>query len=258
MSAHLDSGTDRHPIKLSEAARSLGCHLETLRLRVRSGEIVARRGAHGAFFISQAQLAKIRPPLRSGGRTFDPDELDWTWRLVEDVSPDFDVDEIARLIEMVRRDQSANREFYNLLSVARLRRAGLTTAEVASQVGISSRHVRLLAAVDLDEEVERLANRQQAREKAAAMRKAMAIVIELENRVHAAGLKEHAMRARRNEPLRSTGRPRPALRVRQLDRAMRVNLRGSGVTREQLEAIAIAGISIDVLNELLLNGFTTG
>jgi len=35
-------------MRLDEAARRLGCHVETLRIRVRDGRLAAVRGRHGA------------------------------------------------------------------------------------------------------------------------------------------------------------------------------------------------------------------
>ncbi len=38
-------------LKLDQVAEQLGCHVETLRLRIRSGRLNAVRGPHGAYFI---------------------------------------------------------------------------------------------------------------------------------------------------------------------------------------------------------------
>ena len=45
---------------MDDAAHNLGCHVETLRLRIRSGRLRARRGPHGAYYISSRSLAALR------------------------------------------------------------------------------------------------------------------------------------------------------------------------------------------------------
>ena len=47
-------------IKLDAAAKRLGCHIETLRLRIRSGRLKASRGPHGAYYISTRSLHGLR------------------------------------------------------------------------------------------------------------------------------------------------------------------------------------------------------
>ena len=51
-------------IKLAEAARSIGCHVETLRVRVRDGRLRAVRGAHGAFYVDLRDIAALPKPRR--------------------------------------------------------------------------------------------------------------------------------------------------------------------------------------------------
>ena len=239
MSAHLDSG---ELIKLSEAATRLGFHVETLRLRVRRGELPVRRGPHGAFFVTAPQLAAMKPPVQSGARPFQLRDLEWTWGNIVDALDAPGLPGLPALLEKVRADPSADRAFYNALSVVRLRIAALTSSEIASLLGISARQVRRLTGQDVDELLERTLKRCEKRQDIEAIRRAQAIVIEIENRLHAAGLRAHAFRPRRDEPLASTGRPRPAVRVRYLDRQMRANLRGSGLAMEQVDAIALVGM----------------
>lgn len=47
-------------LKLDDVAERLGCHIETLRLRIRSGRLKAVRGPHGAYFISGRSFAGLR------------------------------------------------------------------------------------------------------------------------------------------------------------------------------------------------------
>ena len=52
----LDNGRDQMDvsglIRLDLAADRLGCHVETLRIRVRDGRLPAVRGRHGAYYVS--------------------------------------------------------------------------------------------------------------------------------------------------------------------------------------------------------------
>ncbi len=46
-------------IKLDAAASKLGCHVETLRIRIRSGQLKAHRGPHGAYFLRTDSLERL-------------------------------------------------------------------------------------------------------------------------------------------------------------------------------------------------------
>lgn len=63
---NLDNGPDRMNVsglvRLDLAADRLGCHVETLRIRVRDGRLPAVRGRHGAYYVSEPALAAL-PPL---------------------------------------------------------------------------------------------------------------------------------------------------------------------------------------------------
>ncbi len=85
--AKVSAAQDGGLIKLSDAARLLGCHVETLRLRVRRGELSVQRGAHGTYYLTSAALAEIVPPRRSRTRVFKRDPLEWSWELLEQQLP---------------------------------------------------------------------------------------------------------------------------------------------------------------------------
>src|SRR6202521_4078565 len=72
-------------LKLDDVAKRLGCHIETLRLRVRSGRLKAIRGPHGAYFISARSLrvlrVRTRPPRQR--RTPTAEDLNVAWRAME-------------------------------------------------------------------------------------------------------------------------------------------------------------------------------
>src|ERR1700674_5612365 len=72
-------------LKLDDVAKRLGCHIETLRLRIRSGRLKAVRGPHGAYFISTRSLRVLRVrtrPVRQR-RTPTAEDLDVAWRAME-------------------------------------------------------------------------------------------------------------------------------------------------------------------------------
>jgi hypothetical protein len=53
-------------VKLSQAALELGYHVETLRLRVRHGELEAVRGPHGTYYVSTSLSQRLRRPNDQG------------------------------------------------------------------------------------------------------------------------------------------------------------------------------------------------
>src|ERR1700737_4115330 len=72
-------------LKLDDVAQRLGCHIETLRLRIRRGRLKAIRGPHGAYFISARSLrvlhVRTRPPRQR--RTPTAEDLNVAWRAME-------------------------------------------------------------------------------------------------------------------------------------------------------------------------------
>src|SRR5487761_717225 len=137
-------------IKLSEAAQKLGYHVETLRLRVRRGQLVASRGAHGSYYVTQASLDSIPRPTRSARRQLDLKSLEWSWIVLEQRLEDEGAgpDEV-RLVEEIKRDPTLDRVLYRLMTVKRLRLAGLRSREIAELLGVSARQVRRLTRRDL-------------------------------------------------------------------------------------------------------------
>ena len=138
MSAHLESGAKavapgrnsakprEKLVKLSDAARALGFHVETLRLRVRRGELSATRGAHGTYFISRSSLDGIGPPKRSQRRKVELPSFDWTWVHLEERAEEVGAgQEGVEAIRALNQDPSLDRRLHCLLSVHRLRLAEL-------------------------------------------------------------------------------------------------------------------------------------
>jgi hypothetical protein len=136
-------------IELAEAARRVGCHVETLRIRVRDGRLRAVRGAHGAYYVDQRDLAALPKPRRGWPepREVTASQLERSWDLVEGTLGrarawrDRELDLVATL----RADPNANLRLYRLVSVHRLRRLGLTFYQIADELTISPRHARRLA-----------------------------------------------------------------------------------------------------------------
>src|ERR1700693_5786790 len=72
-------------LKLDDVARRLGCHIATLRLRIRSGRLKPIRGPRGAYFISARSLRVLRVrtrPVRQR-RTPTAGDLNVAWRAME-------------------------------------------------------------------------------------------------------------------------------------------------------------------------------
>src|SRR5215472_9632414 len=86
---NLDNGRDEMDVsglvRLDLAAHRLGCHVETLRIRVRDGRLPAVKGPHGAYYVSEPALVAL-PPL--GRPVFSraavtAAEREQSWQLVE-------------------------------------------------------------------------------------------------------------------------------------------------------------------------------
>ncbi len=141
--------TASRPIKLSDAARRLGCHVETLRLRIRAGQLKATRGPHGAYYASRVDLAALprpgqRPPPPPQPQ---PKEVEASWDQMEQYLEKgrLRLTREHKLFRQVRADPASNRKLYRLIAVNRLGRAGMRFPAIAAKLGISTRQVRRLA-----------------------------------------------------------------------------------------------------------------
>jgi len=72
-------------VRLDLAADRLGCHVETLRIRVRDGRLPAVRGPHGGYYVSEQSLAALPPFGRQvASRTaVTAAQHERSWQLVE-------------------------------------------------------------------------------------------------------------------------------------------------------------------------------
>jgi len=135
-------------VRLDEAARRLGCHVETLRIRVRDGRLQATRGPHGGYYVAERDLEELPVPRRGWPprRTFNRSQIESSWELVDAIlSPakEWSKRELA-LVGELRANPAANIRLYRLISVHRLRRLGLAFEDVGEELGISARHARRL------------------------------------------------------------------------------------------------------------------
>lgn len=160
-------------VKLDRAACRLGCHIETLRLHIRTGRLRAVRGPHGAYYLDADDLASYPRPQRGWPlpEGFSDQQLEQSWSLVEGVLPKARVwrDRELALVDELHANPERNRRLYRLASVLRLRRLGLTFGQIASELGITSRHARRLSGASLFIALRReLVRRDKAEERADA------------------------------------------------------------------------------------------
>ncbi len=160
-------------VKLDKAANRLGCHVETLRLHIRTGRLAAIRGPHGAYYVDAADVESYPRPRRGWPlpEEFSDEELKRSWSLVEGVLPSARVwrDRELALVDELRAHPERNRRLYRLASVHRLRRLGMTFGQIAAELGITSRHARRLSGASLFLALRReLVRRDKAQERAEA------------------------------------------------------------------------------------------
>ena len=135
-------------VRLDAAARILGCHVETLRLRVRAGRLRPVRGPHGAYFIAREELRALDPPRRGQvpATRLSRAEIAEAWAPVTDVvlrSARWRERELA-LAEEISGHPETSRAIHRLISVHRLRKGGVAFDQIAEELGISARHARRL------------------------------------------------------------------------------------------------------------------
>ncbi len=134
--------------KLDEAARRLGCHVETLRIRVRDGRLAAVRGPHGAYLVSEESLRDLAPPRlgQPPPRIFANHEMEESWSLVASIlgaSERWRQRELE-FVNLLRDQPTRELALFRLVSVHRLRRIGVSFNQIAGELGISARQARRL------------------------------------------------------------------------------------------------------------------
>jgi hypothetical protein len=241
-------------LKLDDVAKRLGCHIETLRLRIRSGRLKAIRGPHGAYFISARSLrvlrVRTRPPRQR--RTPTAEDLNVAWRAMERRLRRTPAahEELVPFLEALKVDRTINLGTYRLVCARGLHELGFNADDIAARLGVSARHARRLIGKDPGVAAAKAAHRW-------APVEARRIVTALRTQLHAEGIQFHkwVMRGRRRiGPPTHPDRPRPAFKVKRLLQDERAGLRRAGLSPEQIWAINIVGLGSDELNELLLRG----
>jgi hypothetical protein len=241
-------------LKLDDVAKRLGCHIETLRLRIRSGRLKAIRGPHGAYFISSRSLRVLRVrtrPVRQR-RTPTAEDLDVAWRAMDRRLRRAPAahDELVPFLEALKINRTINLGAYRLVYARGLYELDFKADHIAAQLGVSVRHARRLIVKDPGVAVAKAAHRW-------APVEARRIVTALRTQLQAEGIRFHkwVMRGRRRVgPPTHPDRPRPAFKVKRLLQDERAGLRRAGLSPEQVWAINIVGLGSDELNELLLRG----
>jgi AraC-like DNA-binding protein len=241
-------------LKLDDVAKRLGCHIETLRLRIRSGRLKAVRGPHGAYFISARSLrllrVRTRPPRQR--RTPTAEDLNLAWRAMERRLRRAPAahEELVPFLEALKINRTINLGAYRLVCTRGLHELNFNADDISLHLGVSVRHARRLIAKDTGVAVAKAAHRW-------APVEARRIVRGLRAQLQVEGVRFHqwVMRGKRRVgPPTHPDRPRPAFKVKRLLPDERAGLRRAGLSPEQVWAINIVGLGSDELNELLLRG----
>jgi hypothetical protein len=141
-------GVSSELVRLVDAARGLGCHVETLRLRVRDGRLRAMRGPHGTYFIRRQDLVALEPPRRgqAPAQRLSRSQLNDAWAPVTEIVLRSGLWRERELVlaEDICRHPEINPTIHRLISVHRLRKGGVPFEQIAEELGISARHARRL------------------------------------------------------------------------------------------------------------------
>src|SRR5215472_4276025 len=174
----------RFALRLDLAAQRLGCHVETLRIRVRDGRLPAVRGPHGAYYVSEQSLAALPPVGRpvASVAAVTAAQRERSWQQVEHLvtkgrraAPD----DILALVHAIKESPEQNRRMFRLLAVNGMVGVGLGSEQIANELGISERHVRRLADRSPFLAVRTALFKKTARTEAEARKQAQHVVAEL-------------------------------------------------------------------------------
>lgn len=272
-------------VKLDKAARRLGCHIETLRLRIRRGQLKAYRGPHGAYFIGIVSLLKLVANLPAVAPAPTETDLKEAWRKARlragqelGVSEAGDIRPYSRsgrrysalstrtyrparrqvhqppelqmlvvFLDALKKDPNIHPVAYRLLLGQGLGALGFRAKQIAPVLDVSQRQARRLARRrEIGDAVFRAARRW-------ATREARRLVAELRRQLAVEGFQFHRSSGSGGPPIHPD-RPRPAFITTTLNRDEVMGLKRAGLSREQIWAITVVGIGSDELNRLLLRG----
>jgi len=278
--------SDLRLIKLDAAAKRLGCHIETLRLQIRSGKLHAVRGPHGAYFIrfgSLVQLRERKPPAPPSPKETD---LELAWRRArlrarqqldggdeeeeearyahpsrryyrgllrryratgrQDAPPQ-EIRTLVNFLEALHENPKIHPAAYRLLLSQGLGASDFRPKQIAAALGISERQARRLAARRVVGDRVLIAARRWAAPEARRL------VAELRQGLAVEGFRFHRSTGASGTPVHP-GRPRPAFIITTLTRDEAMGLRRAGLSDEHIWAVTVVGIGSDELNQLLLRG----
>jgi len=234
---------------LQDAAGRLGCSVETLRRRIRAGTLPARRGQYGTYLVRDSDLVMVR--LRPSAHRAPVIDEDLSWDLLARLVRQYPRTReaaLALLVE-VKADPTRYPRIHRMATVQRLRLMGLTYTAIAAEVGRTERQVRRIARRDLEMALRRQLFRNETARVRQAPRDAATIVTALEERMRNAGYRG-AIRA----DLRKMALRRPEAFQRLLSREAVLRLRELAIPEVEINAIRVAGISLEALNWLLTYG----
>ncbi len=272
-------------VKLDKAARRLGCHIETLRLRIRRGQLKAYRGPHGAYFIGIVSLLKLVANIPAVPPAPTETDLKEAWRKARlrarqelGVSEAGDIRPYSRsgrrysarstrayrparrqlhqppelqilvvFLDALKKDPNIHPVAYRLLLGQGLGSLGFRAKQIGHVLGVSERQARRLTQKrEIGDAVFRAARRWASRE-------ARRLVAELRHQLAAQGFRFHRRSGSGGPPVHPD-RPRPAFIVTTLNRDDLMGLKHAGLSNQQIWAITVVGIGSDELNQLLLLG----
>jgi hypothetical protein len=276
--------SDIRLVKLDKVARRLGCHIETLRLRIRRGELKAYRGPHGAYFIGIVSLLKLvanlpaplaptqtdlneawrKARLRAGqefgeseagddrrysrpGRRYSTRSFRTYRTARRQVHQPPELQMLVVFLDALKKDPKLHPVAYRLLLGQGLGALGFRAKQIAPVLGVSQRQARRLARRrEIGDSIFRAARRW-------ATREARPLVAELRRQLAVEGFRFHRSSGSGGPPVHPD-RPRPAYIVTTLNRDEVRGLKRAGLSDQQIWAITVVGIGSDELNQLLLLG----
>jgi excisionase family DNA binding protein len=251
----------------SEAARRLGCHPETLRRRIRSGQLKAIRGSRGAYLVGVDELRQTVHPRR-GRPVWLPaplpaEQVESSWSFLRYVLWRLDAQAELEFTDALQQNPELDPASHRLITVHRLRLAGLMLAEIAAQLGISIRHASRLARTPpvpaLRRRMLALLRRDVHEQKSRRQQGAETLLAGLRAQLQKQGVRPSALtradlsQSARALPRAIRKRSRPAV-VHPENRQQLQALRDAGLDDEQIEAVRVLGLTPDELNALLLRG----
>lgn len=255
-------------LTLEEAAAELHCHVETLRRRIRRGELKATRARHGAYLIDIDAVVEIHP--RKGRPVWLPaplpvEELESSWSYLSHLLWRLNAREELEFMYMLKEEgPELHLPSYRLLTVHRLRLAGRTYAEIAAELGISVRHAcrldKIHPVVALRAALLRLAHREIRERVHARLQEHGRVLAQLRARLDKEGIRPSALTRADlvywKHPLPRSLRKRSRLATVRPERTRQQiqTLKDAGLTVPEIEAILALGLTPDELNALILRG----